>query len=415
MTEIIIMKSKFWGYTIFLLFVSFLFAACNPAEDKKEITHTITTNKKSISIYSDSIPKSKAIGKLKPGDEVFHPEYTSNGMAGVSLYKYGPTKGYIKKEYISSDTTIITLTSVLRNEYDQKIIPDLDEKFDKIADWYLDFFPIEEGGFWTYAIILAIGIAIFYGLSDNSLNLSLQLISLVLYSPFVIWVALNIYKYGLIHVDGFLLRLVIMLGFLATAILMVTTITASFGKLIGHNFTFKFSVWIVISLFLIYLGVAYFHSCCDFFFKFSVFIYGIFFLYFFIDQIVNMIRYAGFNLKSICRLLLNLILFGMSVMLISIIMIPVQITSAIIITNLIGGLFALMIPILFVGGALNSSGNYSGSASSWGNNNSNSDGSKYEHEISGGLTRGSGFDNHWYDQDGRKYEETSPGRYREVD
>ena len=142
MTEIIIMKSKFWVYTIFLLFASLLFAACNPAEDKKEITHTITTNKKSISIYSDSFPKSKAIGKLKPGDEVFHPEYTSNGMAGVSLYKYGPTKGYIKKEYISSDTVIITHSSVLRNEYDQKIIPDLDEKFDKIADWYLDFFPI---------------------------------------------------------------------------------------------------------------------------------------------------------------------------------------------------------------------------------------------------------------------------------
>ena len=98
-----------------------MFAACNPAEDKKEITHTITTNKKSISIYSDSIPKSKAIGKLKPGDEVFHPEYTSNGMAGVSLYKYGPTKGYIKKEYISSDTVIITHSSVLRNEYDQEI------------------------------------------------------------------------------------------------------------------------------------------------------------------------------------------------------------------------------------------------------------------------------------------------------
>ena len=415
MTKIIIMKSKFWGYTIFLLFVSFLFAACNPAEDKKEITHTITTNKKSISIYSDSIPKSKAMGKLKPGDEVFHPEYTSNGMAGVSLYKYGPTKGYIKKEYISSDTVIITHSSVLRNEYDQEIVPDLDEKLDSFADWYLDFFPIEEGGFWTYAIILAIGIAIFYGLSDNSLNLSLQLISLVLYSPFVIWVALNIYKYGLIHVDGFLLRLVIMLGFLATAILMVTTITASFGKLIGHNFTFKFSVWTVMSLFLIYLGVAFIHSLCDFLFKFSVFIYGIFFLYFFIDQIVNMIRYAGFNLKSICRLLLNLILFVLSVILIRIIMIPVQITSAIIFTNLLGGLFALMIPILFVGGALNSSGNYSGSASSWGNNNSNPDGSKYEHEISGGLTRGSGFDNHWYDQDGRKYEETSPGRYREVD
>lgn len=415
MTKIIIMKSKFWGYTIFLLFASFLFAACNPAEDKKVITHTITTTKKSISIYSDSIPKSKAIGKLKPGDEVFHPEYTSNGMAGISLYKYGPTKGYIKKEYISSDTTIITLTSVLRNEYDQKIIPDLDEKFEKFRDWYLDFFPIEEGGFWTYTIILALGIILLYSLSDKSIDLSIQLISLVLYSPFVIWVALNIHKYGLIHVDGFILRLIIMLGFLATAIFMITTITASFGKLIGHNFTFKFSVWTTISLFLIYLGVAYFHSCCDFFFKFSVFIYGIFFLYYFIDQIVGMIRYAGFNLKSICRLLLNLIIFGLSVMLISIIMIPVQITSAIIITNLIGGLFALMIPILFVGGALNSSGNYSGSASSWGNHNSNPDGSKYEHEISGGLTRGSGFDNNWYDQDGRKYEETSPGRYREVD
>ena len=414
------MKRKLIGYTILIIFTAFLFTACNPAEDKIVTKHTIT-NTKSINLYSDSIAGSDVVCTLNPGDEVFHPKKRSNGMVGVSLYKFGPCKGYIKAKYLSSDTTIITHSSVLRDEYDQEIVPHLDEKLDSFADWYLDWFPIDEGGFWTFAIILALGVAIFYGLSNTDVPLGVQLIALILYSPFVIWVAMNIHKYDMTQVDGFLFRLIIMLAFLAAAIFIVTAITASFGKLIGHNFTFKFSIWTTISIYIIYFGVAYTHSLCDFFFKFAMLVYGAFFIYYVVEQVMNMIRYAGFSLRSITRLLSNIIIFGLSIVLICSIMIPVQIISSVLITHLLGALLILVIPILFLGGiAANPSGEYRGSASAWEEDKPTSwhedKGTKYEHEISGGLRRGTGaFDNNWYDSDGNKYEETSPGRYKKLD
>ena len=235
------MNKSVFKFIITLVLASFLFTACDPAVDKREIKHTIVTNKKSINVYRDSIG-SKVASKLNPGDEVFQPEEVSNGMVEIALTKFGPSVGYIKAEYISSDTTIITHSSVLRNEYNQEIVPDLDEKFDAIADWYLDWFPIEEGGFWTYAIILALGIAIFYGLSDTKVPLGGQLITIILYSPVITWLAFYIHKHGLIHVDSFILRLIIMCGFIATTVFMTTALTASVGKLIGHKFTFKFII-----------------------------------------------------------------------------------------------------------------------------------------------------------------------------
>ena len=409
------MNKSVFKFIITLVLASFLFTACDPAVDKREIKHTIVTNKKSINVYRDSIG-SKVASKLNPGDEVLQPEEVSNGMVEIALTKFGPSVGYIKAEYISSDTTIITHSSVLRNEYNQEIVPDLDEKFDAIADWYLDWFPIEEGGFWTYAIILALGIAIFYGLSDTKVPLGGQLITIILYSPVITWLAFYIHKHGLIHVDGFILRLIIMCGFIATTVFMTTALTASVGKLIGHKFTFKFIIWTTISIFLIYLGVAFLHSLCDFFFKFGIVIFGIFFLYFFIDQIISMIRYAEFSLSSIGRLLSNFIIFCLSIVLISVIMIPVQITSSLILMHLLGAFVTILIPILFITTfSYSQAGEYSSMTSSWASDRPQNNNTKYEHEISGGLRRGTGdFDNNWYDENGNKYEETSPGRYCKV-
>lgn len=409
------MKSNLFRLTISLIFISLLASACNPAEDKIETTHTIVTNKKSVNLYSDSIEGSKVVCKLKPGDQVFHPEECANGMVGVALYEFGPSKGYIKAENISSDTTFIAHSSVLRDEYEQEIVPDLDEKFDFISQSYLELFPIKEGGFWTYAIILAIGIAILYGVSNIDVPIGGQLFGILITAPFAIWIAFNIHTHALTQVDGFLYRLIIILEFLALAILMITAITASIGKLIGHNFTFKFSVWATISIYLIYLGVAYIHSLCDFFFKAALFVFAIFGLYYFIDQIRLMIRYAGFSLEAIGRLLLNLTIFILSIAFIYSIMIPLQWVSSILFTQLLGALLVVVIPILFLWGIASSpSGDYRGSAS-WHSNPKN-DGSVYEHQISGGLTRGSGsFDSNWYDSDGNKYEETSPGRYKKID
>ena len=93
-------------------------------------------------------------------------------------------------------------------------------------------------------------------------------------------------------------------------------------------------------------------------------------------------------------------------------MIPIQVVSSILITQLIGAFMVIFIAVQFMAGVAFSSPNDSYSSSS--PRSSQSDGSVYEHEIYGGLTRGSGFDNNWYDEDGNKYEETSPGRYRKL-
>lgn len=406
------MKTKHFGLLISFILITILFSSCNPAEDKRVITHTIVTEKNTVSLYEDSISKSKVICKLKPGDEVFHPDMTSNGMAGVALYKYGPQKGYIDRKYISSDTTIITHSSVLRDEYGLVIVPYLDEALDSVAQSYLDFFPIKKANFWIFAIVLAIGIGIFYDISDIKVPIGVQLLAFVLASPFALWIAFNIQQYDMTQIDGFFYRLIILLAFLVLTVLMLTALTASVGKLIGHNLTFKSTIWGGLSVFLIYFGVAYIHSLSDFFFKFGIAVYAAIMLYYVIKRAIYIKRDEGLNLRALYLLLSYIAVLLISVVLINIIMIPMQVVSSILITQLLGAFMVIFIAVQFLAGVAFSSSDDSYSSSS--SSSSQSDGSKYEHEIYGGLTRGSGFDNNWYDENGRKYEETSPGRYRRI-
>ena len=297
------MKTKHFGLLISFILITILFSSCNPAEDKRVITHTIVTEKNTVSLYEDSISKSKVICKLKPGDEVFHPDMTSNGMASVALYKYGPQKGYIDRKYISSDTTIITHSSVLRDEYGLVIVPYLDETLDSVAQSYLDFFPIKKANFWIFAIVLAIGIGIFYGISDIKVPIGVQLLAFVLASPFALWIAFNIQQYDMTQIDGFFYRLIILLAFLVLTVLMLTALTASVGKLIGHNLTFKSTIWGGLSVFLIYFGVAYIHSLSDFFFKFGIAVYAAIMLYYVIKRAIYIKRDEGLNLRALYLLL----------------------------------------------------------------------------------------------------------------
>ena len=406
------MKTKHFGLLISFILITILFSSCNPAEDKRVITHTIVTDKNTVSLYEDSISKSKVICKLKPGDEVFHPDMTSNGMASVALYKYGPQKGYIDRKYISSDTTIITHSSVLRDEYGLVIVPYLDETLDSVAQSYLDFFPIKKANFWIFAIVLAIGIGIFYGISDIKVPIGVQLLAFVLASPFALWIAFNIQQYDMTQIDGFFYRLIILLAFLVLTVLMLTALTASVGKLIGHNLTFKSTIWGGLSVFLIYFGVAYIHGLSDFFFKFGIAVYAAIMLYYVIKRAIHIKRDEGLSLRALYLLLSYIAVLLISVVLINIIMIPMQVVSSILITQLLGAFMVIFIAVQFLAGVAFSSSDDSYSSSS--SSSSQSDGSKYEHEIYGGLTRGSGFDNNWYDENGRKYEETSPGRYRRI-
>ena len=406
------MKTKHFCLLISFILISVLFSSCNPAEDKRVIKHTIVTDRKTVNLYEDSISTSKVVCKLNAGDEVFHPDMTSNGMASVALYMYGPQKGYIDRKYISSDTTIITHSSVLRNEYGLKIVPYLDETLDSVAQSYLDFFPIKKANFWIFAIILAIGIGIFYGISDIKVPLGAQLLAIGFASPFALWIAFNIQQHDMTQIDGFFYRLIILLAFLVLTVFMITALTASVGKLIGHNLTFKSTIWSTLSVYLIYFGVAYIHSLSDFFFKFGLTIYAVILLYYVIKRAINIIRDEGVSLKAISLLLSYIAVLFISIVLINIIMIPIQVVSSILITQLIGAFMVIFIAVQFMAGVAFSSPNDSYSSSS--PRSSQSDGSVYEHEIYGGLTRGRGFDNNWYDEDGNKYEETSPGRYRKL-
>ena len=408
------MRTNLLGLLIAFIFVS-LFSSCNPAEDKVIITHTIVS-KKGVCIYKDSVTTSKVVGRLKRGDKVFYPDFTANGMARVSLYEFGPDVGYIDRKHIASDTTIITHSSVLRDEYGLEIVPDLDETLDSVAQSYLGFFPIKKANFWIFATILAIGICIFLAISDVAAPLWAQLIAFALVTPFALWIAFNIQQHDMTQIDGFFYRLIILLGFLALTVFMITALTASVGKLIGHNFTFKSTVWSSISIFLIYFGVAYVHSLSDFFFKFGMFIYAAIILYYVVQRAIQIKQEEGLGLKALWQLLLYIVLLAVSIVLINVIMIPMQVVASILLTHLLGAFMMIFVVVQFMAGvAFNQSdGSHSSSSSDYGDK-PNDDGSKYEHEICGGLTRGSGsFDNHWYDENGKKYEETSPGRYREV-
>lgn len=109
-------------------------------------------------MYKDTIAGSKVIGKLKPGDEVWYPSRKSDKWTKVSLQKFSSTTVFIKTRNLTSDTTIITHSSVLRDKYNQPKVAALDEKYDSIAISYLNWFPIKKANFWIYAIVTGIGI-----------------------------------------------------------------------------------------------------------------------------------------------------------------------------------------------------------------------------------------------------------------
>lgn len=407
------MITKNFSFFIFFIFISTLCLSCNPAEDQTVITHTIVTKKKTINIYEDSIATSKVICKLNPGDTVFYPNKTSNGMASVALYEFGPQQGYIHQRDISSDTTIVTLSSVLRDKYGLKIVPELDEAFDSVANLYLDYFPIKKTNFWIYAIILSIGIAIFCIISDIEVPIGAQLLAFALSSPFTLWIAFNIQQFGLTQIDGFLCKLIILIAFLVLTVCMITALTASMGKILGHNFTFKSTMWSSLSVFLIYFTVAYIHSWADLFFKLGVGIYVAIILYNIIHIIIFLKNTNKSILITLCVSLAYIAVLLISIALINIIMIPMQVVSSILITQLIGAFMLIFAVVQFIAGVQFNSPN--SSYSSWSIDNPQTDNLKYEHQIYGGLTRGSGFDNHWYDRDGGKYEEVVPGKFKKID
>ena len=110
----------------------------------------------------------------------------------------------------------------MRDEYGLEIVPDLDETLDSVAQSYLGFFPIKKVNFWIFATILAIGICIFLAISDVAAPLWAQLIAFALVTPFALWIAFNIQQHDMTQIDGFFYRLIILLGFLALTVFMIT-------------------------------------------------------------------------------------------------------------------------------------------------------------------------------------------------
>lgn len=351
-----------------LYFVSFCIIAlflvsCNPAEDKIVYKHTITNCRNYVNVFADTLSYSKLNVKLKSGDQVYNLEKMSDNWVRINFTEFGAQYGYINPQYIVSDTTVITHSGVLREKYDQKIIPDLDEAYDSIADAYLDFFPIKRATFWTLAIIIAIGIAIFLGISDVSIPLGVQLFAITIYAPFAIWIAFVVQRNGFVLIDGFLLRLIILLGMLALAALMILGFTASIGKLIGHNLTFKYSTFSTCCIFLIYLGIAYLHSLSDFFFKVAVCVYAIFCIYYIVNQIrviKHRYRFCDFRCFPwvIKDLLLTPVVFLGATIFIGIIFIPMQIVASILVTQLTAVIMAVIMTAMSFAGLLHNGGYY---------------------------------------------------------
>ena len=219
--------------------------------------------------------------------------------------------------------------------------------------------------------------------------------------------------------DGFFFRLLIILAFLVLTVFMITALTASMGKLIGHTLAFKSILWGTASVFLVYLGVAYIHSLSDFFFKLGILVYIGIVLYYFIKHTIQIIKSNKRNKIRMLGVLFSYIaVLLISIALINTIMIPMQVVSSILLTHLIVALMVFFIVAKFPIGAVSYAHRPipSNSDSSMSNDSSQSDNSIYGHQIYGGVTRGGDWwDNYWYDNDGHKYEETSPGKYKRVD
>lgn len=350
-------------YIVSFCVIALFLVSCNPAEDKIVRKHTIANCRNYVNVFADTLSRSKLNVKLKSGDQVFNPEKMSNNWVRINFTEFGVQCGYISPQYIVSDTSVITHSSVLREEYDQKIIPYLDEVYDSIVDAYLDFFPIKEATFWTLVIIIAIGILIFWGISDISVSLGVQLFAIIIYAPFAIWIAFVVQKNGFVLIDGFFLRLIILLGMLALAALMILGFTASIGKLIGHNLTFKYSTLSTCCMFLIYLGIAYMHSLSDFFFKVAIFVYAIFFIYYIVNEIrVIKNRYRFCDSRCLPLVIKDLIIspvvFLGATIFISLIFIPMQIVASILVTQLTAFIMAVVMAVMSFASVVYSGGNY---------------------------------------------------------
>lgn len=396
---------KQFSFIISLVLITLSFGACNPAEDKIIRTHTIT--QKHVNVMKDTLSGSKVISKLRLGDEIFYPNTYQNGWAHISVNETSSITGYIKSSYFKTDTTTITHSSVLRNEYKQTIVPALDEKIDSVAQKYLSFFPIKNPGFWSLTIAIAIGIAIFYGIADIKCPLGVQLFALIAYSPVITWIAFNTQQHGFSEIDSFWLRLIILLGMLVLTIVIALAITASVGKLVGHGFTFRYCTATTVGIYLLYFGIAYFHSLSDLFFKFLVFIYAVFFLYFLIKRVmkIKQIHDDGdgtwwIYIKEIISIP---IIFVATTAFIGILYIPMQYVSSILITQLSGLLLIAGMVICGFSALTYNSPKESIKPSS-------------VHPVSDynyyGLREMS--DGYWYDKDGNKYVEESYGNYREL-
>ncbi len=389
------MKTKFIWFVFSLIFAVSFFTACNPAEDKVVVRHRIVTNNKVLHIYKDTIPGAELLSKLNPGHEVFYPERKSNNWIRVNIQEHGSRSGYIRPHNMVSDTTIITHSSVLRDKYNQPKVAALDEKFDSIAIAYLKRFPIKKTNFWIFAIVIAIGIGTFYSISDTDIPTLAQILALLIYSPFALWVAFNIHQYGLSQIDGFLFRLIILLAVLALTVFMITGITASVGKFIGHKFTFKFCTGTSLGIYLVYFGIAFLHRLSDFFYKVAIFIYALFFLYYVVARIIHIFKNFDFKIIFIFSFCIELVVFFICILLVNVILIPMQLVSSILITHLSGLLLmGCMFVSFFSFLALH-----------------NSSGDSEEPYIIDrfyddfGIVMDRKSDGYWYDQQGYKYKD----------
>ncbi|MBQ7341821.1 MAG: hypothetical protein IJW42_01020 [Alistipes sp.] len=393
-----LMRTKHLGLLISFIFISIFLSSCNPPEDKIIITHTITA-KKTVCVYKDSVVTSKIVCKLNRGDKVFRPDATSNGMARVALQEFGSQVGYIDKKYISSDTTIITHSSVLRDEYGLEIVPNLDETFDYVAQSYLGFFPVKKTNFWIFAIILVVGIVTFSVISYVKTPIWAQLLAFALVTPFALWVAFNIQQYNLSQIDGNFYCLIIILAFLALTVFMTTALTASVGKLIGRDLALKSTIWSCVSVFLIYFCVAFVHSLSDLSFKFGLFIYAAIILYYVYQRAILIKREKGLGLKALWLLLLYIVELIISIVLINIIMIPMQVVSSILIAQLVGAFMVIYVVVQFMVGVFSTPVTQP-----------EEEGKEYEWREIHGLRPGVSDD--WYDSSGNVYEETASGKLR---
>lgn len=406
------MKKELLNLLILVIILSF--TACNPAEDRITYTYTITNCDHSIEVMEEPSNNSRVVRKLNYGDEIVYPSSTNEGWTKVTKKGESNPSGYIQTQYIKTDTTVITHSSVLREKYDQKYIPTLDEKYDELAQNYIAKFPIKKASFWTLAIIVAIGIAIFYGIADIKCPLGAQIFVLLIYSPFATWIAFYTQQHGFAEIDDFLPRLIILVAMIALTLFMLFAITASFGKILGHKLTFNYCIWSTLCIYFIYIGVSYFHRACDFFLKFFIFVYALIFIIFFITSIKSRYERGERNWLVYLRDIITLpIMFALNTTIINCLFMPMQILSSILITQL--SILILLATIAV--GALSSLA-YSGPSTT--NSERTPSGSPELKQGSDGYWYVNGYANlnfnggYYYDSNYHKYSKVGDNKYIKV-